>query len=150
MKLLLVLSLLLVSAGPVVAGEPGCRVEPASQWAPAGFVCPPRYGIGTASTWQGPGVAYNGCPHSLRDTTGCPLLRIQSMDTGLVIIVRPTEWCHCWTGVTGPNGETVRIVDLDPRAVAALGLDPSRGLWPVLVAPAPGWSDVTMPDTSTR
>lgn len=146
--------LLLAAAVPVNAGDETCRSEPESQWAPAGWVCPPHYGIGTASTWQGPGAATNGCSHAIRDTTGCPAIAVRSLTTGLVIQVVPTEWCHCWVGVTGPGGETERLVDLGPELVAALGL-PGPGLWPVEVWPAadPTAADRSpapaMPDTAT-
>lgn len=135
----------LLSAGPVEGND--CEPEPASIWAPAGWICPQRYGVGTASTWSGPGAASNGCPHRIRDTTGCPVLSIRSLDTGLVVITQPVEWCMCWVGVTGPNGETERLVDLSPDLVAALGL-PGPGLYDVEVLPAPGWTTTSMPDTS--
>ena len=121
----------LALAAPV--GAVGCTPEPASQWAPAGWICPPLYGDGVASVWGGPGAARNDCVYPWND---CPALRVQSHDTGLVIVVTPTTWCHCWTGVTGPAGETRRIIDLDPRQVAALGLDVKRGLFDVTVTPA--------------
>lgn len=112
-----------------------CEVEPASQWAPQGFICPPMYGEGTASQWPGPGVARNDCVYPW---TSCPPITITAIDTGRSVTVTPTMWCMCWVGVTGPLGETARIVDLDPATVAALGLDPGRGLHRVQVYPAGG------------
>lgn len=112
-----------------------CEVEPASQWAPQGYICPPIYGEGVASQWQGPGVARNDCTWPW---TACPRIRIESVDTGLSVEVSPTMWCMCWVGVTGPQGETARIVDLDPATVAALGLDLGRGLHHVRVYPVAG------------
>lgn len=134
--LLLMLALALFRPSPIYAG---CRPEPASQWAPAGYVCDPHYGIGTASTWQGPGSAVNSCSYPWTD---CQTIAVQSLDTGLVIVTRPTMYCHCWVGVTGPNGETERLVDLGPELVAALGL-PGPGLYDVKV-----WPVTTLPDTA--
>jgi hypothetical protein len=124
-----------------------CREEPASQWAPAGYVCGPQYGIGWASMWGGPGVARNDCVYPWTD---CPPLRVTSLQTGLSITVMPVTWCMCWVGVTGPNGEQQRIIDLDLSQVAALGLDPSRGLWKVRVTPASPLPTTLLPDTATR
>lgn len=107
-----------------------CEVEPASPWAPQGYICPPMYGEGTASTWPGPGVARNDCVYPWAD---CPEIVIQSHQTGLTVRVTPTMWCMCWVGVTGPQGETARIADLDPSTLAALGLDPGQGLYGVTV-----------------
>lgn len=117
-----------------------CEVEPASVHAPAGFICPPMYGDGTASTWPGPGVARNDCVYPW---TACEPVAITSHQTGITVIVTPSMWCMCWVGVVGPLGETARIVDLDPPTLAALGLDPARGLWPVRVEPIV----LSLPDT---
>lgn len=110
-----------------------CEPEPASQWAPAGWVCPPIYGDGDASRWPGPGVARNDCVWPWQ---ACEPIAITSLKTGLTIQVQPTMWCMCWVGVSGPSGETARIVDLDPASVAALGLDWDEGLFKVRVEPA--------------
>jgi hypothetical protein len=138
---------LAAAVSPVLAGD--CEPEPASAWAPAGYVCPPQWGDGWASSWSGPGAATNWCTHALRDSTGCGLVRVQSHATGLVILIEPSEWCMCWVSVTGPNGETERLIDLDPGMVAALGLDPAAGLWPVSVWPVDTRSgQLLLPDTA--
>lgn len=129
----------LALAAPVVAHD-GCEPYPVTEYSPTGIVGCIVYGEGTASMWQGPGVARNDCRWPW---DACTPISITSLDTGLRIIVTPTMFGDLYTGTPDE-----RIVDLDPRAVAALGLDPSRGLWPVLVAPAPGWTDVAMADTA--
>ena len=121
-----------------------CIPEPASEWAPQGWICPPLYGEGTASTWGGPGAARNDCVYPWDD---CVPIVVTSTDTGRSITVTPSMWCHCWTGVTGPNGETRRIVDLSPEQVAELGLDVSRGLFRVSVEPA-SIVPMLLPDTA--
>jgi hypothetical protein len=158
----LVLAFLLIFIpSPAQADE--CIPEPASEWAPAGWACPPVYGEGIASTWPGPGAARNDCTWPFID---CETVTVTSSDTGLSISVTPVTWCHCWTRVQGPSGETDRIIDLDPSQVRALGLDPSRGLWRVSVHagepreaartpnPEPVGSSPTagamLPDTSMR
>lgn len=118
-----------------------CTPEPASQWAPAGLICPPQYGEGTASTWSGPGAARNDC---IWPWTDCVTIRITSIVTSRSIIVTPVMWCHCYVNAPGPNGETARLIDLDPSQVAALGLDASHGLFRVSVEPA----TVALPDTA--
>lgn len=141
-------ALLAICATSVYAGDPECEPEPASVWAPAGYVCEPHYGIGTASTWDGPGAATNGCSWEVRHSVGCPLIAIRSLDTGLVVITRPVEWCMCWVGVRGPLGETERLVDLSPDLVAALGL-PGPGLYDVEVRPfREGIGSAGLPDTA--
>ena len=108
-----------------------CIPEPESQWAPAGWICPPIYGTGTASTWDGPGVARNDCVFPWND---CAPIVVSYPTTGRSVVVTPTMWCHCYVNTVGPNGETQRIVDLDPDTMEALGI-PARGLWDVVVCP---------------
>ena len=148
---LLMAGFVLTIAATARAGEPeGCQPEPASQWAPAGWVCPPRYGVGTASTWNGSGAATNSCSYVVRESTGCQTLAIRSLDTGIVVIATPVDWCMCWVGVTGPNGETERLVDLSPDLVAALGL-PGPGLYDVEVQPfRENQSSAVLPDTASE
>jgi len=50
-------------------------------------------------------------------------------------------FCDCYTGTRDQ-----RLVDLDPVTLAALGLDPSKGLYPVRVTPVGG----ALPDTAMR
>ena len=132
--------LAMLTVASVRANE--CEVEPASEWAPQGFICPPHYGDGDASMWGGLGVAVNSCVYPW---TACPPIRITSHVTGVSIVVTPVMWCHCWVNLTGPNGETERLVDLDPAAVAALGLDPDvPTLHRVQVEPASMLPDTAM------
>lgn len=133
--------ILVAAAVPATAKANDCTPEPASQWAPAGWICPPRYGEGTASTWGGPGAARNDCTYPF---TACEPLTVRSLDTGRVITITPTTWCMCWVGVVGPAGERERIIDLGPEQWAALGL-PGPGLYRVEVRPA-----VALPNTSIR
>jgi hypothetical protein len=74
--------------------------------------------LGVASTWAGPGAA----THDM--------------------------FCDCYAGRVGPQGETERLIDLDPAMVAALGLDPADGLYDVEVWPVGGGS--ALPNTAMR
>jgi hypothetical protein len=140
LRLLLVAVLLLI---PTEVSATDCEPEPASQWAPAGWVCPPMYGEGIASTYPGSGAARNDCVYPWRE---CPSLVVMALDTGRSITVTPVTWCHCYVNAPGPNGETARIIDLTPEQVAALGLELSKGLWAVRVEPA----TAALPDTSMK
>lgn len=122
---------LLLTAATAYAGD-GCRFDEITEHNPTGWIGCEQYGVGTASTWGGPGVAVNACVYPWTD---CKPLRITSLDTGHSVVVTPTMYCNCWVNGTGPNGETARLVDLDPASVAALGL-PGPGLWRVEVQPA--------------
>ncbi len=121
----------LLGVGTVQANE--CEPEPASQWAPAGWKCPPAFGIGDASRYPGPGVAVNSC---VFPWDACPPIAITSMQTGITVVVIPSMWCHCYVNAPGPQGETARLVDLDPATVAALGLHWEDGMYRVSVEPA--------------
>jgi hypothetical protein len=134
------LTLAMAASTPVAAGEPGCRSYPVTAHSPTGIVGCTVYGIGTASMWGGPGAARNDCEWPWRD---CQTIAIRSLDTGLVIVVTPTMFGDLYTGTANE-----RIVDLDPGMVAALGLDASRGLFPVEVWPVDASSG--LPDTSTE
>lgn len=138
----LVLALLLVAPAPVLARD--CRPEPASQWAPAGWVCEPRFGVGTASTYAGPHAATNWCTWPWTD---CRPVAVTSLDTGIRIVVTPAMWCHCYVRAPGPNGERERLIDLAPSHVAALGL-PGPSLYDVLVEPYRGELGPVLPDTA--
>ena len=144
----LLAALVLLLATPALATA-DCRPEPVTPETPTGIAGCVVYGVGTASTWPGPGVARNDCVWPWDE---CQAIAITSLETGVTIIVTPQMFCDCWTGHDGPNGETARIVDLDPTSVAALGLDPSRGLWPVEVQPFRegdlGHMQPVLPDTA--
>ena len=133
--------LLLGLPSPVTA----CQPYPGDAWAPPGYsgceLDGPTNGV--ASVWPGDVAAANWCRFPWKD---CTPIRVQSHKTGLTIEVTPAMYCHCWVGVTGPAGETQRLVDLTVGQVRALGLDPSDGLFDVLVTPV--WSVETLPDTA--
>lgn len=140
--------LILLLVRPVAA----CGPTPITEHTPSGVAGCELYGEGTASMWAGPGVARNDCVYPWDD---CTPIRITVLATGAWVEVRPTMFCDCWFGGDGPNGETIRIVDLDPATVAALGLDPAQGLWDVRVEPAggvvrKGASAHTLPDTAMQ
>lgn len=116
-------------------------------WAPTGIAGCVIYGRGIASHWQGPGVARNDC---VWPWTDCTPIRITSLETRRSITVTPTMFGDLYVGTPDQ-----RIVDLDPAAVKALGLDWDQGLYRVLVEPVKlemelGEPDYGMPDTSIR
>jgi hypothetical protein len=95
---------------------------------------------GWVSTWAGPGAASHDC---VWPWDACQTRAVQSLQTGVVIIVTPTMYCRCWVaGVEHPH----RLIDLSPAMVAALGLDPADGLWRVRVWPVD--VDTGLPDTA--
>jgi len=126
------------------AGDPeGCEPYPITEHSPTGVVGCVVYGVGTASMWGGPGVARNDC---VWPWTDCQTITVRSLETGIVIIVTPRMFGDLYTTTVHE-----RIVDLDPAAVAALGLDPARGLWPVEVLPfREGESSAVLPDTAVE
>jgi hypothetical protein len=123
----LLLALLTTLSSLLLNDSVGCRPEPITEHTPTGVAGCVVYGAGTASMWPGPGVARNDCTFPWDD---CTPITITALSTGRSVTVTPTMFCDCYTGT--PNQ---RIVDLDPATVAALGLDPSQGLWPVTVQP---------------
>ena len=129
--------LLIVAVSLPAKAAGGCQPVAVGPNTPTGAMGCVLYGHGVASRWSGPGVARNDC---LYPWTRCTPITITSLQTGRSITVVPRMYCDCWIGTPDQ-----RIVDLDPAAVAALGLDPSAGLYPVDVQPA-----VVVPDTSIR
>lgn len=110
-------------------------------WNPTRWRGCTQYGLGLASHWGGPGVARNDC---LWPWTDCTPITITNMDResagyGLSITVQPTMFGDLWQG-----RPEQKIVDLDPAAVAALGLDWSRGVYPVRVEPARALPDTAL------
>jgi len=84
---------------------------------------------GTASEYgPGTGVAMPFCTWTLRHEDGCGWVRIQSLQTGVTVVVRVVDWCQCYVGTADE-----RIVDLQYGVVAAMGLERAQGLYPVQV-----------------
>ncbi len=129
---------------PVRAGDETCHRIPITADTPTGIAGCVVYGQGTASEWGGPGTARNDCLWPWRD---CQMIAIQSLQTGVTIIVVPRMFGDLYTGTPRQ-----RIVDLDPAAVRALGLEESAGLWPVEVWPVDRKTGLpfSMPDTATK
>lgn len=120
-----------------------CEPYPVTSYSPTGIVGCEVYGEGVASWYQGSGVARNDC---VWPWNACQPIEITSLETGRSIVVTPTMYCDCYTGTADE-----RIVDLDLAAVRSLGLDPSRGLFPVRVEPAGvGTGLPALPDTAMR
>ena len=138
--LTLLLAAAMLAATPATTGAgDGCYATPVGPNTPTGVAGCTLYGSGIASRWHGPGVARNDCTWPWRS---CQPIRITSLRTGRSIVVVPSTFCDCYTGTANQ-----RLVDLGPAAVAALGLLPSRGLYPVQVEPVKGQLP---PDTSTE
>ena len=87
----------------------------------------------------------NFCTWALRHNSGCGWVTITSHETGLSVTAPVIDYCDCFFGTTDE-----RIVDLQYGVVAALGLDLSRGLYPVTVTPllpAQGPDALMLPNT---
>ena len=112
-----------------------CRQTAREDYNPTGWEGCARYGEGRASRWQGPGVARNDC---LWPWSACTPITITALTTGRSITATPTMFCDCWYGTPQE-----KLVDLDPAAVAALGLAWEDGVYPVRVEPAN-----SLPDTA--
>jgi hypothetical protein len=107
-----------------------CEPTPITTNTPTGIAGCYRSGDGVASHYgPGNGAAMNFCTWTLRHSTGCGWVTIQSHDTGLVVTVPVVDFCDCFTGTPDE-----RLVDLQYGVLSALGLDPSRGLYPVTVS----------------
>jgi hypothetical protein len=121
-----------------------CELTAREWYNPTGWEGCTVYGDGIASRYPGPGVARNDCTYPW---TSCTPITITSHQTGITITVTPRMFCDCYTGGWGTYRE--RLVDLDPGAVRALGLDWRDGLYPVTVAPVGKHAGATpLPDTA--
>ena len=121
-----------------------CGPTPVGPNTPTGIAGCERWGEGIASHYgPGDGVAMNFCTWERRHAQGCGYVRVRSNDTGRTVRVPVVDYCDCYAGTTSE-----RIVDLQWGVVAALGLDRSRGLYPVVVEPANQAPVVVLPDTA--
>jgi hypothetical protein len=78
----------------------------------------------------GNGVAMPFCTWTVRHERGCGWARIQSLQTGVTVVVRVVDYCYCLVPGT-PHPE--RIADLQYDVVDALGLRREDGMYQVAV-----------------
>jgi hypothetical protein len=101
---------------------------------------------GTASEYgPGTGVAMPFCTWTLRHAEGCGWVRIQSLQTGVTVVVRVVDFCSCYVGT-----DNERIVDLQYGVVAAMGLERAQGLYPVQLQRLGSDPNGLLPNTATR
>jgi hypothetical protein len=110
----------------------GCYSIAVSLNTPTGIAGCLRFGSGLASYYTaGSGVAMNFCTWTWRHTHGCGAVLITSAQTGRQVIAPVVDFCDCYTGTSKE-----RIVDLQTRVLADLGLSRSAGIYSVTVEPA--------------
>ena len=153
-----VIAALLAFTVPTARAGDGCYPVPKTPNTPTGIAGCVRWGSGIASEYgPGHGVAMNSCTWVRRHSSGCGWVTITSVQSGRSVTVPVIDFCDCFTGTPDE-----RIVDLQYGVRDALGLNPSAGLWPVLVEPARGAGaaspqtprpvpapSFTLPDTAT-
>ena len=114
---------------PSAAAGDGCYTIPKGSNSPTGIAGCVRFGRGIASYYApGGGVAMNFCTWTRRHSSGCGRVSITALSTGRHVTVPVVDFCDCYTGTSDE-----RIVDLQTGVLAALGLNPSRGLYQVVV-----------------
>jgi hypothetical protein len=121
--------------------QAACHPEPVTDNTPSGIAGCYHWGRGDASqyTESGWGAAMNFCTWTFRAKHGCGSVRIVSLATGNVAVVPVVDFCDCYQR-PGPNGERLRIVDLQGDVVRALGMR-WWSINPVTVHPATGERD---------
>jgi len=118
---------------------------------PSGIGGCPHWGRGDASqyTEAGWGAAMNFCTWTYRHSHGCGSVRVTYH--GASVTVPVVDFCDCYQR-PGPNGEKLRIIDLQGDVVKALGL-PWWNVTPVTVWPAERVQtaqSAQLPDTAMR
>lgn len=123
--------ILLLFAQRSHAGDETCYPIAASQWAPAGVQGCTLDGptAGVVSWYHGTSAAANWCLWPWKD---CGRFQVTSTTTGISIVVEPHMFCHCYWQTDR------RLLDLTEAQVVALGLNPSGGIFSVVVTPLSG------------